>query len=199
MRQYAVDVVILPPDEIISKAIELNRMIIRSNPPKIKLNKENCIPHISLSMGVLKDNDREVFVHELKTLTGNYKPLSLECSGIYAVEIPTGEKISGIAIENSNELYALHKDVMELSGRYMTDDATGDMVYSPPPVEDITVQIIKDYPQQSAFENFRPHITLGVGEMFDPEFTTVFTASELALFRLGNYCTCRIKLAEILL
>ncbi len=197
MNRYAVDIVLLPPGEIMSKAIDLNRELIRKNVPKIELNIENCIPHISLSMGVLKEIDREEFANELVSIAGKIKPLMLRCSGVYSVEIPGGENVSGIAIENSEELYNLHYEVMELSGRYLTGDATLDECYFPPPVEEITLQFINNYRERPAYGNFSPHITLGVGELTDPGFTDEFTASVLALFQLGNYCTCRRKMAEI--
>lgn len=197
MERYAVDIVLLPPDEIMSKSIMLNQNLNRDNPPKIELNTENCIPHISLSMGVLKESDREEFEIALVTIAGKIKPLSLRCSGIHTVDAPNGERVSGIAIENSDELYNLHKEVMQLSGRFLTDDATIDTCYSPPPVEEVTLQFINNYREKSAFGNFSPHITLGIGEMIDPDFTHEFTASVLALCRLGNYCTCRKKMAEI--
>lgn len=197
MSRYAVDIVLLPPDEIIIKAIEFNRELVRHNPPKVELNKTNCIPHISLSMGVLQETDVNPFTRDLTSLAGKHDPLQLRCKGIYAVDIPTGEKVSGIAIENSDELYALHKDVMDLSGRYLTNDAEIAMVFSPPPVEKVTLDFINNYPRKSAYENFNPHITLGVGEMVDRGFTFEFSASTLALFHLGNYCTCRLMMAEI--
>jgi 2'-5' RNA ligase len=197
MDRLAVDIVLLPPDHFISRAIELNRELIRSNPPKIELNNNNCIPHISLAMGVLKHTDREQIVRDLRTIAAEYDPLTIQCIGIYAVEIPTGEKVSGIAIENSEELYTLHKDVMELGAGYLTHDATLDMVYAQPEAEEITLHFINRYPEYSAYERFVPHITLGIGEMVDPGFSDEFIVPEMAIFHLGNYCTCRKKLAGV--
>jgi 2'-5' RNA ligase len=194
MDRLAVDIVLLPPEHLMSRAMELNRELIRSNPPKIGLNSKNCVPHISLAMGVLNYTDRESIVRDLRTIAAGYDPLTLQCIGIYAVEIPTGEKVSGIAIENSEELYTLHKDVMELCTGYLTHDATLDMVYAPPEAEEITLHFINRYPENSAYERFVPHITLGIGEMIDPGFSDEFIVTEMAMFHLGNYCTCRKKL-----
>ncbi len=199
MDRYAVDIVLLPPDEVMELSIKFNRTLLQHNPPKIQLNRESCIPHISLSMGVLKDVDREGFNEELKSIGQKHKPLKMKAAGIYTADIPSGEKVSGIAIENSDELYALHTDVMELSSRYLTNDATLEEVYTPPPVEEVTLDFINNYPEKSAFRNFNPHITLGVGELRDPEFDMEFTSSNMALYHLGNYCTCRKKLFDIYL
>jgi len=197
MDRNAVDIVLLPPVEIMDLSIELNRILIKNNPPKIELNKENCIPHISLSMGVLKDTDKKRFMEELYAISEKHNPLQLRTTGIYTVEIPNSEKVSGIAIENSKELYALHTDVMKLSSNYLTNDATLDTVYSPPSVDEVTLQFINKYPSKSAYENFNPHITLGVGELRDPEFDMEFTSWNMALYHLGNYCTCRKRLFDI--
>jgi 2'-5' RNA ligase len=197
MDFFAVDIVLLPPEHLMSRAIELNRELIRSNPPKIELNNKNCIPHISLAMGVLKHADRESIARDLTAIAAEYDPLPLRCIGIYAVEIPTGEKISGIAIENSEGLYTLHKDVMELCTGYLTHDASLDMVFTPPEAEEITLRFINRYPENSAYERFIPHITLGIGEMVDPGFSDEFVVPEMAMFHLGNYCTCRKKLAGV--
>ena len=52
MPKIAIDVVLLPPEEIMDKAIEINRQL--ADDP-IKLNKENCLPHVSLCMGVVEE------------------------------------------------------------------------------------------------------------------------------------------------
>jgi 2'-5' RNA ligase len=197
MKKYAVDVVLLPPENIMTRAIELNRQLTRNNPPKIVLDSDTCVPHISLSMGVLDDSRREAFQSELEKIASEYTPLQLRCEGIYSEDIHAGEKISGIAIEDAKELYELHTDVMKLSNEYLTFDAVAETVYSPPSIEEITLQFINSYREKSAYKNFRPHITLGVGEMDDNNFSLHFTASKLALFHLGTYCTCRKKFFEI--
>lgn len=197
MKKYAVDVVLLPPDDIILRAIELNRELVRSNPSKIVLDRDACVPHISLSMGVLDDSMTEAFQSELVKIAKRYTSMQLRCEGIYTEEIPTGEKVSGMAFENTEELYGLHTGVMESSDEYLTHDAVAETVYSPPSVDEITLQFINSYREKSAYKHFRPHITLGVGEMYDPDFSVQFTASKIALFHLGNYCTCRRKFFEI--
>ncbi|MEK6914067.1 MAG: hypothetical protein AABW83_00295 [Nanoarchaeota archaeon] len=53
MQKIAFDIVILPPKDITDKIIELNRNLKRDyDNPRIVLG-ENCLPHISLLMGVI--------------------------------------------------------------------------------------------------------------------------------------------------
>jgi hypothetical protein len=70
------------------------------------------------------------------------------------------------------------------------------MVYGGRPVES-TLQWIRDYPENSSFENFFPHITIGYGQMENISSPIEFTASALALCHLGNHCTCRDVLISI--
>jgi len=199
IKRYAVDVVVLPPDVIINQAIRLNRVLLQTNPPKIELNKVNCIPHISLSMGVLEESKLVAFTECLKSIAHSYMPLNLRASHIYTERIPNSEKVSGIAIEKSDTLSSLHNEIMMLSDIYLSNDATIDTVFTPPPVDAITLQFINNYPSKSARENFFPHITIGVGELTDESLSTNFTTFEVALFHLGNYCTCRNKIASFVI
>ena len=50
MAKIAVDVVLLPSEEMMDKAIEINRELLKRFDNKIILNKENCLPHISLAI-----------------------------------------------------------------------------------------------------------------------------------------------------
>ena len=41
MTEIAIDIVLLPPEEVMDKAIEINKRLTED---PIKLNKENCLP-----------------------------------------------------------------------------------------------------------------------------------------------------------
>ena len=51
MSKIAIDIVLIPPRTIMDKAIEINNQFVDD---PIKLNRKNCLPHISLCMGVIK-------------------------------------------------------------------------------------------------------------------------------------------------
>jgi len=71
------------------------------------------------------------------------------------------------------------------------DGAQKEMFYSPPPVNEIPLFWVKGFAKTSVRENYRPHITLGVGKPKQAIAPVQFTTSKLALCHLGNYCTCR--------
>ncbi len=89
---------LLPPDEITDKAIEVNQVLIKTFDDKIVLNKQNCFPHISLAMGCINKDDIPKIDTVLKDIANKFSPLALTISNIRAETIPTGEKVSGFEI-----------------------------------------------------------------------------------------------------
>ena len=57
MGRKAVDVVLLPSEQMMDKAIEANGELVKRFGGKIVLNRENCLPHISLAMGCVDERD----------------------------------------------------------------------------------------------------------------------------------------------
>ncbi len=56
MAKIAIDVVLLPSEEMMNKAIEINKELLKNNEDKIILDKEKCLPHISLCMGCIEED-----------------------------------------------------------------------------------------------------------------------------------------------
>lgn len=191
MAKIAVDVVLLLSEEIIDLAIEVNRELLKTFDNKIVLNKESCLPHISLAMGAIERDNLINIDNILQKLANQFSSMPLNIIDIYVDTIPTGKKVSGLKIEKTNELQLLHESIMKKLNSYFSYDITLNMIYSPPQVEKITLFWIKNYLKKSSFENFFPHITVGFGETDKVKLPVNFTASKLALCHLGNYCTCR--------
>lgn len=198
-NKIAVDVVLFPPDELVDKAIEVNQALLKTFEfdNKIVLNKQNCFPHISLAMGCIKEDDIPKIDTVLKDIAENFSPITLTISDIRAGTIPTGEKVSWFEIEKTKELQLLHETVMNKLSPYFTYNVSLDMIYTLPnqQVEQVTTYWIRNYPKESSFEKFSPHITIGFGEVEGEkcgiQFPLRSSVSKLALCRLGNYCTCR--------
>jgi len=191
MARIAVDVVLLPSGEMTDYAIEVNRELLETFDNKIILDKENCLPHISLAMGCIDEKDIPDIEKILQDIAKRYSFSELRVVDIYAETIPTGKKVSGFKIEKAKELQLLHEEVMQRLAPYFTYDVTTAMLFSPPEVKQATLFWIKNYPEKSSFENFSPHITIGFGETDKVEVPIKFAASKLALCHLGNHCTCR--------
>lgn len=191
MAKIAVDVVLLPPEETMDLVIEVNRELLKTFHNKIVLNKESCLPHISLAMGGIEEKDLIAIEKILQKVAEEFSAMELKAINIYANIIPTGKKVSGFEIEKINKLQLLHEIIMEKLIPYFTYDITLDMLYSPSQTEEVTLFWVKNYLKNSSFEKYFPHITIGFGETDKVDLPIIFTASKLALCHLGNYCTCR--------
>jgi len=199
MAKIAVDVVVLPSEEMMDKAVEANGELLKTSAGKIILDKESCLPHISLAMGCIDERDIAEIEEILRTIAKRYSFKQLTVTGIDVGVNAVGEKVSVFSVEKTKTLQSLHKEVMEKLGPYFSYDASSDMMFSYPEVEQSTLLWIKNYPEKSSFENFAPHITIGFGEINNFSFPIKFTASKLALCHLGNHCTCREILTSTVL
>lgn len=182
--KIAIDIVLLPPEEIMDKAIEINKTL--TNDP-IKLNKENCLPHISLCMGVVDEND----LLELKQVLA-----SIEFSLLILTITGTNEEACCFEIQKIKELQELHETIMRKFSSYISYDATKEMFFNPLDVEDSDIDWVNDYKEKSGFNEYYPHITLGITKLDEKELNESFVASRLAICQLGSCCTCRKILFE---
>lgn len=196
MAKIAVDVVLLPSEEVAERAIRANRELLKQCPDRIVLDKENCLPHISLAMGCIDESDIAGIEAILRTIAEQHSLGLLHSLGIHVGTNSAGEKVSVVPLETTEPLKSLHEEVMRTLSAYFSYDVTADMVLSPPQACESTLLWIRDYHENSSFEKFFPHITIGYGQIEDFAFPGEFTASRLALCHLGNHCTCRKILAS---
>ena len=217
MAEIAVDVVLLPSEEMADKAIEANKELLKQCPDKIILDKESCLPHISLAMGCIDERDIADIEKILQATAKQSSLGQLSAIGIHTGTNSTGEQVSVLQIERTEALQSLHEEVIRRLATYFNYDVTADMVFSPPGASESTLAWIKSYSEKSSFEKFFPHITIGYGEInnfsFPPQGvlrkstgrltaeslglrTIKFAVLKLALCHLGNHCTCRKILAS---
>jgi len=174
-----------------SKAIKANRKLLKQASGRIVLDKDNCLPHISLSMGCIDQKDIVDIEKVLKAIAKRYCVQELKVIGIRVGTNSVGEKVSVFQIEKTEPLQLLHEEVMRSLMPYFRYDVTAETVLSPPKAEESTLLWIRGYAEKAGFENFFPHITIGYGEIDNFSFPVKFAASRLALCHLGNHCTCR--------
>jgi 2'-5' RNA ligase len=200
-----VDAVLLIDVTMTDYAITANAELIKKFGSGIVLNKKGCLPHISLAMGCIKREDVAKIGETLKPLAA-IAPRRLKVAGIQRTTSFSGEIVSVLQVERSNQLQNLHEKICEIIKPWFTYDITenviegGQAASTSSPDKDIrgqagqasesTLQWIRNYPVKSSYSNFSPHITIGYGDLPDRELPADFTVSRLAMFHLGNHCTC---------
>lgn len=195
MSRLAVDVVLLPDDAMTQRAIEINRRLITNGPQGIVLSQNDHLPHISLAMGSIEEVDVPTIRPRLENLARRATTRELRIVGIVSSTNSRGETTSLLEVERTEELQTLHERVMQEMGPFFRYDVTEAMIHDDV-VTPSTLEWIRTYPQKSSYENFRPHITLGYGQVPPGlSFPIPFTAVRLALCHLGNHSTCRRILA----
>jgi 2'-5' RNA ligase len=197
MAKIAVDVVLLPSEEMTDRAIEANAELVEKGGREIVLNKESCLPHISLAMGCIVEEDIASVEKVLESVAKESPLGNLKVIGIRTSTNAKGEQVSVFEIEKTRELQSLHEKVMEKVTPYFSYDVTSDMIYGDEEVAQTSLLWIKNYPEKASFANFLPHITIGYGRIAGQSFPIEFVASKLALCHLGNHCTCRKVLTSI--
>jgi len=193
MSKLAIDVVVLPDQKMAEKSVEVSTLQFKkTNNSKILLDSKNCLPHISLVMGVIKKSDLEEASRIIDEVTSEIKNLNLRAEKYRKNVTPKGNVISDFVIEKRDDLYLIHeKLIKQLKHLLVYKDATVDMFYAPPAVENTTPSWVEGFLEHSSFENYDPHITLGFGQIENVETPIQFKSDTIAICHLGNYCTCR--------
>ncbi|HEU4914250.1 MAG TPA: 2'-5' RNA ligase family protein [Candidatus Saccharimonadales bacterium] len=198
MNKIAIDVVLLPPKEVASKAISISRKLAETSGNRtVVLGKQDYLPHVSLCMGVVKEEDLPKVNEALSDIASQTAALQLAIDGIKAHDIPTGEKLAVLEFADTASLQSLHETIMQRLRPFLTyDDMDSSMFVSSPEAAPVSMKWVRDF--DTLYHNpeqFYPHLTSGFGTHSDFSFPISFEANTLAVCQLGNYCTCRKKLA----
>ncbi|MEE2638548.1 MAG: 2'-5' RNA ligase family protein [Acidobacteriota bacterium] len=187
----ALDVAILLPAEARAVAERLNRRFDSTGGRGFRFDASHH-PHITLSQHFVpreRLHDVRARVHEIVPW---FKPFQVQVIGTRR-----GRSAQVLVVTPSVDLQRLHERLMATLEPY--EISTGDMdafqggEETPRPSD---LAWVASFREHSSYRHYAPHITVAIGS--DPvtvePFT--FTASEVALCRLGRYCTCRDRLAS---
>lgn len=191
MSKISIDIVLLPDGAMAEQAINVSRLLAQNFNDSILLDKETCLPHISLVLGVIEETDLPLIYQILEDIAHEFNPIKLVADIYQFKRISTGDLHSSYNIEKNPELKRIFETVVSRLRSFLTFDADFETLVSSPPSEEITLEWINRYREKLSYEKFQPHITLGFGRLDNVTAPIVFSAPALALCRLGNYCTCR--------
>jgi 2'-5' RNA ligase len=137
MGRKAVDVVLLPDEAMTDKAIEASAELVRkygadstgSPQAEIVLDRDNCLPHISLAMGCIEEGDIGAAGKVLEGIAEQNPVGELKVVCVQVTENAKGEKVSVFTVEKTQQLQSIHKRVSQELARYFSFDVTRDMIY----------------------------------------------------------------------
>ena len=197
MINKAIDIVLLPSEEMTDLVIKANRNLVENFGSEIVLNKQNTLPHISLVMGCIKQDDIAEIGQILARAAEGLETNRFEAVGVQISENIKGEQVSSLRLDNTAEVQRFHEELTEELSGFLSYDVTAEMVFDFPQVSETTLSWITNYRSQSSYSNFFPHITAGYGKLQGLKFPIVFEVSKLAMCHLGDHCTCREVLASV--
>lgn len=179
--KLAIDIALLPPDEIRDKANEINR----THGPEFLLNKTDRLPHLTLSQAILNRKDLKEAMARLSSIASRFKPLQLK-----AKLVP-----NFIEPYENEELNNLHETVMKEFENLVSYDVEEEHFFEQP-IRKQSLNYVRNFRNNAAHGNYYPHLTLGITKPVGNMPDIRFTIKRLAICHLGNYNTCRKILAE---
>jgi 2'-5' RNA ligase len=196
MKQFAIDIVILPPDNVMEIAIKYNTLLRDNTQESLVLGKSGYLPHISLLMGRLAANQLARITSRLHAVAKEHNIFKLSVSGIHT-DHAGSQPVVSFEIDRTQELLRLHESIVNSCGSFLRQDAEEADMADPPPIKKSSLEWINRFIPHACFENFWPHITLGFGQISEAFEPFDFPASRLAICHLGNHCTCAEILDEV--
>ena len=180
-----------------ARAIAANRSLLPDPGADIVLNTGDCLPHVSLAMGCIKPAELDGIATILEAIAHKYAPITLSATHVQVATNAVGRKISSFVVGKNAAIQSLHEQIMRELAPHLSYDVEADMLLGPQKIAKSTLSWIANYPANSSFERFFPHITIGYGELGDISALIEFSASRLAVCHLGNHCTCRKVLVAV--
>jgi hypothetical protein len=195
----AIDVVLMPPEPVMDIAISVNQTLLARNPDGgIRLNRTDCLPHISVAMAPIRQGDLHKVVAGLDRIVRRCSSMTLTIDSIAKHRTPNGEMVSVFHIPRIEILQLFHKSVMKAVEPHHAP-AVGTHIFADREVSASSLDCLLRFPGTSAYKDYSPHITLGFGELprIVPgvDLPLRFEVTKAALCHLGNHCTCREALA----
>ncbi len=184
----AIDIILLPDGEEKLFLKQLNSSLTRQN---ISFENDQCLPHLSLLMTVLSEQEISKLKNELKKITTKYLPIKLEVTSLQTKPAPENIYVTHLIIERSQKLLDLQADLVLLIQNFNLLKAKKENFYKNQ-AGDFAISYTNNYLKNSTAKNFKPHFTIGFGKPTKQiELPKFLEINQLKLAHLGKYCTCR--------
>jgi hypothetical protein len=181
----AVDLVLLLPPLLIRSIVKLNRRL--KSPPEGFLFDSDHLPHLTLVQQFVRETDLAALDSLIKKRIHHHLPLQL-----HTTQLSSPRTACTLGVTLSRELMTFHCQLMsDLLPFFVTTNVQNAVWAVPDIPRPADVQWVSKFRQDSAFDQFNPHITVGIGTVEACVEPRSFVAATVALCHLGRFCTCR--------
>lgn len=187
----AIDVAILVPEEVAGPARAINRALAGEGPGVLRLD-DSHLPHITLAQQFVERARLDDLCRALDWLLRHEAALPLRVAGA-AADHGTVQ----LVVDPAPDLQRIHELVMD--GLEMFEAREGGPEAFERGGETIRsrdVDWVRTFREHAAYARYRPHVTLGHGDVCPAAAPIDFIATRIAVSRLGRFCTCRASLHE---
>ncbi len=187
MSKIPIDIVILPPDDIMDICIDLSKKAHERGENKFLRSKTDRLPHISLLMGYLHEENKTKAIKSLKDAIRDLKPIPLS--------IISQNQKGGLDIEKTKELIDLQNTLIEkINHLFHQDCELTDLLEEK--LSENSRLWVNNFIETSTGEKFCPHITTHNRKKEDIKLPIEFLADRIAMCHMGDEGTCRKILSE---
>ena len=190
MTPIAIDVAILLPAAARSVLERLNAVCTLSPDRGFRFDATHH-PHITLGQRFVDVDGVDALRADLAPILTRQSPLDLLVTGVR-----TGRTAQAAVVAPTPALQRLHEQVVGVLTRHEVTGIGDAFQVDDHPARDADVRWVTRFRRDSAFGRFDPHITIGIGTEPATVAPWRFTANEVAICRLGRFCTCRDRLAR---
>ncbi len=198
-NMIAINVLLTPSEEMNQYALNLSGLIKKNNLSSMQLDKKH-IPHITLLQCFVKEKDLLEIEKSLNGLFDTIKTDSLYASGL-VYNKDTDDSFAMIQIDKSEALLKLHEEVIKRVKPFILKEGSESAFVPNPdgsPINQFTLAYVPKFVADYSFENFDPHISLGVAKkvfldsLSENVFQPVqFKTSSLSIYQLGDSGTAQ--------
>ncbi|PIN81782.1 hypothetical protein COV13_00115 [Candidatus Woesearchaeota archaeon CG10_big_fil_rev_8_21_14_0_10_32_9] len=196
-EEIAINVAIIPPEEIITLAVEINKESNKQGNKTKDLRMEDFIPHITLFMGIIKSKDLTNVRLELEKLIETTRSFKLTLLEIKESQTHPSEE-SYISVEKNDNLQKLHDKITSILSKHTLNLATPTHLYDGEKtgIGKNTKNWLETYAKTSTYKNYFPHLTLRCKKIETKELPKTFMVNTIGIFHAGDGATCRTLLKE---
>ena len=190
MPAIAIDVAVLLPTHTRAVVARLNARVDIAVGDGFRFDATHH-PHVTLGQHFVNTN-RITAVHaRVATVLSGLPPLDLGVTGARR-----GRTSQALVVAPTPALQRVHERLMDALAPYEVLGGAAAFQHDDAPPRETDVAWVTRFRTDSSYARFDPHITVGIG----PDPITVdpftFTTREIAVCRLGRWCTCRDQLAH---